>query len=431
MKIHFLIGAANSGAGKTTLTIGLLRVLKNKGLNVQSFKCGPDYIDTKYHAAASFSEPVNLDLWLASEKHLKDIYNRYSSKAECSVTEGVMGLFDGYRKMEGSSAAIAALLDIPVVLVINAASSAYSVAPMIYGFANFNPKVKIAGVIFNKVSSVSHFSFLKEACNDIGIQCFGYMPENSCISIPSRHLGLTIGNKEEMEEYIQNTANMVEHNIDIEHMLECLTAPENKITDIKNESLLKSNLIIAIAHDEAFNFTYRENIENLQRIGNVIFFSPLHDNNIPEADVIYLPGGYPEIFAEQLSRNTKIKQQLKSFAENGGKVFAECGGMMYLGRSLFYNGKSYEMSGVLDIDSTMEDSHLTLGYRIMTYNGIEYRGHEFHYSHTVNPSAIPSQADIYNARGMKVSVPLYRHNNVIAGYTHWYWGETNFMNFWK
>ena len=431
MKNHFLIGAANSGAGKTTLTIGLLRVLKNRGLNVQSFKCGPDYIDTKYHAAASFSEPVNLDLWLASEKHLKDLYNRYSSEADCCVTEGVMGLFDGYSKMEGSSAAIAALLDIPVVLVVNASSSAYSVAPMIYGFANFNPKVKVAGVIFNKVSSVSHFSFLKEACNDLGIECFGYMPENKDIYIPSRHLGLTIGNKEKMEEYIQMTAKMVKSNINIERMLECLKATENNKTETKNETLHKSHLKIAVARDESFNFTYRENIENLERIGNVIFFSPLHDNNIPQADVIYLPGGYPELFAEQLSSNSYIKQQLKSFAENGGKIFAECGGMMYLGRTLFYNGKSYEMAGILDIDSTMENSHLALGYRTMTYNGKEYRGHEFHYSHTVNPSDIPSQTDIYNARGMKVPVPLYRKNNVIAGYTHWYWGDMNFMNFWK
>ena len=431
MNTHFLIGAANSGAGKTTLTIGLLRVLSNKGLKVQPFKCGPDYIDTKYHGVASHTEPVNLDLWLGSEEHIRNIYGRYGSQADCCVTEGVMGLFDGYRKMEGSSAAIASLLNIPVVLVVNAASSAYSVAPMIYGFAHFNPNVKIAGVIFNKVSSASHFSFLKEACSDINIECFGYMPDAKDITIPSRHLGLTIGKDEEMENYINKIADLVEDNIDVDRMLECLKADVSEYNVCSPNVDKNTSLKIAVAHDEAFNCTYRENIVSMRSIANIDYFSPIHDNNIPDADVIYLPGGYPEIFAADISHNKNMMEQLRGFASNGGKIFAECGGMMYLGRTLRYNDTTYEMSGVLPIDSTMEDARLTLGYRTMIYNGKEYRGHEFHYSHTVDASVLPSQTDIFNARGMKVKVPLYRVGNVIAGYTHWYWGEKDFMDFWK
>ena len=432
MKTHFLIGAANSGAGKTTLTIGLLRVLKNRGLKVQPFKCGPDYIDTKYHAAASATEPVNLDVWLASEEHVRSIYAGYAAQADCCVTEGVMGLFDGYRKMEGSSAAIAALLGIPVILVVNAASSAYSVAPMIYGFMHFRPDVRVAGVIFNKVSSASHFSFLKEACSDLGIECFGYMPDTKEITIPSRHLGLTIGRKDEMEEYISKTASLVEEHIDVDRIIECLPADDyNCSGNVSNDAPCSDSLRILVASDEAFNFTYRENIESLRRTGSVSFFSPLHDNKLPAADVIYLPGGYPEIFAQQLHDNTAMKEEIRAFADGGGKIFAECGGMMYLGRTLTHGGTTYQMAGVLPIDSTMENARLTLGYRYMTYKGKMFRGHEFHYSHTVNPDAMPSEAVLYNARGMEVPVPLYRLGNVIAGYTHWYWGEHNFMDFWK
>ena len=432
MKTHFLIGAANSGAGKTTLTIGLLRVLSDRGLKVQPFKCGPDYIDTKYHAAAAHTEPVNLDVWLASEQHVRDIYRNYAAQADCCVTEGVMGLFDGYRKMEGSSAAIAALLHIPVILVVNAASSAYSVAPMIYGFAHFHPDVKVAGVIFNKVSSESHFSFLKEACSDLGIECFGYMPDAEEITIPSRHLGLTIGKNDEMEAYISKTASLVSGHVDIDRILRCIDAEGYEdVMPVPRQSCTQTGLRIAVANDEAFNFTYRENIESLRRSGEVTFFSPLHDNKLPDADVIYLPGGYPEIYAAALHDNDEVKEQLRTFARNGGKIFAECGGMMYLGRTLRYNDTTYQMAGVLPIDSTMENARLTLGYRSMTLNGTEYKGHEFHYSHTVDPKALPSQAVIYNARGMEVPVPLYRVGNVIAGYTHWYWGERNFMDFWK
>lgn len=430
MKTHFLIGAANSGAGKTTLTIGLLRVLKEKGLKVQSFKCGPDYIDTRYHAAAAHTEPVNLDTWMASEEHVRNIYRQYSATADCCVTEGVMGLFDGYSKMHGSSAEIAALLNIPVILVMNAVSTAYSVAPVIYGFMHFHPEVRIAGVIFNKVSSASHFSFLKEACEDIGIECFGYMPINKDISIPSRHLGLNIDDTEAMENYICRIADMVRENIDVEHLIESMSVDDQSVI-IKESLSNKNDLTIAVAHDEAFNFTYRVNIDALKQLGNVITFSPLHDKSLPEADIIYIPGGYPELYALQLSDNKSMLSMIKDYASNGGKIFAECGGMMYLCRSMTVEGDKYNMCDILPLDSTMDGARLTLGYRTMTYNGIHYKGHEFHYSHLTDATALPTQTVLYNARDMEVPVRLYRVNNVIAGYTHWYWGENDFMNFWK
>ena len=258
------------------------------------------------------------------------------------------------------------------------------------------------------------------------------MPDNKEITIPSRHLGLTIGRSDEMERYISKIAEMIEGHVDVDRIIECLSADDGGITP--DEGINDgggSGTTFAVANDEAFNFTYRENIESLRRSGKVVFFSPLHDTKLPDADLIYLPGGYPEIYSEGLNANVEMRRAVKAFADNGGRIFAECGGMMYLGRSLRYNDNTYEMCGVLPIDSTMENARLTLGYRYMTYNGRKYRGHEFHYSHTVNPGILPSVAQLYNARGMEVPVPLYRMGGVIAGYTHWYWGEGDLLDFWK
>ena len=218
----FLIGAATSNSGKTTFTMGLLRALRDRGLKVQPYKCGPDYIDTMFHEIASGRESVNLDTYMASEEHVKDVFQRYGEDADVRIVEGVMGLFDGYDKSKGSSAEIAMLLDIPVILVVNAKSVAYSVAPLIYGFKHFNPKLKIAGVVFNMVASENHFAFLKQACEDAGVPCLGYMLRNRDLIIPGRHLGLTIEAREETEELISLAAKEVE-----EHVLRDQTQPQS------------------------------------------------------------------------------------------------------------------------------------------------------------------------------------------------------------
>lgn len=215
----FLIGAASSGCGKTTFTMGLLRALKNRGINVQPFKCGPDYIDPLFHSAASGRESVNLDTWLGSEKHVRELFCRYSKDAEMCVVEGVMGLFDGFEKSQGSSAEIAQLLDIPVVLLVNAKSVAYSVAPLIYGFKHFNSNLKLAGVVFNMVASENHFEYLKQACEDAGVSCLGYLQRNPNLNIPGRHLGLTITAKQEMEDLICLAAEEVQKHVNLNQLI--------------------------------------------------------------------------------------------------------------------------------------------------------------------------------------------------------------------
>lgn len=203
MKPQLLIGAAASGSGKTIFTMGLLRALKKRGLQAQPFKCGPDYIDTQFHAVAAGRPSVNLDTWMMHHHHIQRIYNRQSEDADVCVTEGVMGLFDGYSRDKGSAAEIARLLNLPVVLVVNARAAAYSVAPMLFGFKHFARGMKIAGVVFNQVSSASHYAFLKEACTDAGLEALGYMPYAEELFVPSRHLGLTLTARASMNEIVE------------------------------------------------------------------------------------------------------------------------------------------------------------------------------------------------------------------------------------
>lgn len=215
----FLIAAASSNSGKTTITIGLLRALRNRGLKVQPYKCGPDYIDTMLHRMASGTDSVNLDLYMSSASHVRQLVTTYSASADISIVEGVMGMFDGYSKSSGSSAEVAKVIDASVILVVSAKSVAYSVAPLIYGFKHFDPSIKIAGVIFNQVASENHYRMLCEACSDAGVDCLGYMPRNENLVIPSRHLGLTIQAADEVEQLLQLAASEIEKHVDINRLL--------------------------------------------------------------------------------------------------------------------------------------------------------------------------------------------------------------------
>ena len=449
----FLIGAATSNSGKTTFTMGLLRALRDKGLKVQPYKCGPDYIDTMFHEIASGRESVNLDTYMASEDHVKEVFKRYGEDADVRIVEGVMGLFDGYDKSKGSSAEIAMLLDIPVILVVNAKSVAYSVAPLIYGFKHFNPKLKIAGVVFNMVASENHCTFLKQACEDAGVPCLGYMLRNRELIIPGRHLGLTIEAREETEELIRIAAKEVEEHViggplpppspvgrepEGDSSIDILSSSSNSHSRIgslptgEGGGRGRIGHLIAIAKDSAFNFTYRANIDALRELGEVVFFSPLNDERMPDCDLLYLPGGYPELFASDLTNNASMRESIKAFAERGGRIFAECGGFMYLCNDI----DGIPMCGVFPFSATMMDAKLHLGYRqlcntkLSTLNSQLAKGHEFHYSSVIEPDTLPEgirkEQFQLSAKGQPVDTALYHYKNVLAGYTHWYWAEIGF-----
>ena len=430
MKPQLLIGALHSGSGKTTVSMGILRALRRQGLRVQPFKCGPDYIDTRFHAVATGCDSVNLDIWLASRDHVRAVYARYGAEADACVVEGVMGLFDGYERMQGSSAEIAQLLDIPVLLVVSARSTAYTVAALLHGVKTFRPGLRLAGVVFNQVGSPRHATLLQQACDDAGLRCFGFLPKSEGLEIPSRHLGLTLAAEEQMNAWIDRAADLVEQHLDILGLLEACSCPF--ATPAPAEAPVPGNLRIAVARDAAFNFIYRENLDRLSELGSVSFFSPLAGDPLPEADLVYLPGGYPELFARELSSQERTMAQLRAYAEAGGRILAECGGMIYLSSFIVCVGEgSFRMCGVLPFTATMEGARLQLGYRrLVDAAGRTWHGHEFHYSRLSDPAALPSMAQQFDVRGEAVSTPLYRYKNAIAGYTHLYWGESDFLYLW-
>ncbi len=421
-KNSFLIAAASSGSGKTTLSLGLMKAMSRRGLTVQPFKCGPDYIDTQYHTLATGRSSINLDLFMSSEKHVKEIYCRYGAGSDINIVEGVMGMFDGYDKMAGSSADLAGKLDIPVVLLVNAASTAFSVAATIYGFTRFRKDIRVVGVVFNRVASENHYAFLKDACAETGIPSLGYIRKNDALKTPSRHLGLSLDSVAEIERFINEAAKEVESNVDIETLLS-LTEVDSDIP--KPYEIAVNNRVVAVAKDEAFNFIYPVNIDALR--GRINYFSPLHDTSLPDADLLYLPGGYPELFADALERNAGMRKAIKEYAEAGGKILAECGGMIYLTEEI--DGR--RMCGVFPLKTTMDNARLTLGYRQVVFPGLNLRGHEFHYSHTLDTVDLPSVAQQLNVKGLHVATPVYRYRNTFAGYTHLYWGEADIFKLWN
>ncbi len=426
----FLLAAPSSGSGKTTITLALLRMFAHRGLAVQPFKCGPDYLDTRLHTmAASFGGRegggINLDTFMASKEHVQGLFSRYSSGADVAVVEGVMGLFDGAEKSQGSSAEIAMLLGIPVIMVINAQSMAYSAAPMLYGFRTFDPALNLTVVIFNQVNTSSHYSYLEAAARDAGVEPLGYVPRSEAVAISERHLGLDTSAAYDREGVIASMAEHVGKTVNVDRLLE-IAQVERSCTPVLPPSMVKGNKVIAVARDEAFNFVYRENIDVLGEYGRLLFFSPLHDERLPEADMLYLAGGYPELYAEQLSANSFMREQIAAYSRNGGRVYAECGGMMYLGKTItLKDGSVYPMCGALDLETTMQESRLTLGYRRVVLNGSakELRGHEFHYSRVSYQGELLNIAAVKNARGENMATPLFKINNTTASYIHLYWGE--------
>ena len=451
---QFLIAAPTSGSGKTTVSRGLMALFVKKGLKVQPFKCGPDYIDTKYHEVVCGRPSINLDTFMASPEHVRSLYARYSADADVAVVEGMMGMYDGYDRDRGSSAEVARLLGIPVVLVVDAKSAAYSMAPLLSGFINFRPDIRIAGVIFNRVGSLRHYRMLQEVCEDLNVTCLGYLPKQKELEQESRHLGLDFSRSKETEG-LDMLAGLLEEHVDWELLLSTTGRPLPTAA-VEEKPVLSEpgKLHISVArNEESFSFLYAEHLDILRRMGTVTFFNPEQDRAIPqETDLLYLPGGYPENRLEELAGARLARESIRSYIEAGGRTLAECGGMIYLSQSVLSDGDTdggsagscvgnigNEMVGVLPFSITNERKRrkLTLGYRQFNYNGWRLKGHEFHYTQFAVPEADgkeggacslpPSIAQVYNAKGGKVTTPVFRYKNLIASYTHLYWGEVDVM----
>ena len=427
MKTAFMIAAPTSGSGKTTIARGLMALLRKQGMAVQPFKCGPDYIDTKFHQTVCGRPSINLDTFMASPDHVRELFLRYGADADACIVEGMMGLFDGYDRDLGSSAEIARVLGIPVVLVVDAKSAAYSMAPLLQGFIRFREDVHIAGVIFNKVGSARHQAMLQQVCDDLHVECFGYLPKAPSLEQDSRYLGLDFSKKTEESELLS----LLEKSVDSEALTKLGVSCVPSVASGKAESSGESQTLLRLKSDfnptkvraviarnaEAFSFIYQE---TLDFFGQTTFFDP--ETEVPSfdgIDLLYLPGGYPEKHLEALAQNEAARRAIREFAERGGRIQAECGGMMYLCRSILTDEGEYPMCGVLPytISARKADRKLSLGYRRFTLDGREYRGHEFHYTQFVE-SQPASVTQVYNAKGEPVPTPVFRYKNVLASYTH-------------
>jgi cobyrinic acid a,c-diamide synthase len=434
-----IIAGTNSGVGKTTITIGLIALLKKKGLKVQPFKVGPDFIDTGYHTLIAGRPSRNLDGWMMSEDYVKGSFYKNSSGADFAVIEGVMGLFDGLdgKGLEGSTAQIAKILNIPVILIVDAKAMAGSAGAVAYGFENYDKDVRIAGVIFNNVGSQNHYRILK---GSVEHRCkatvLGYLQKDSNIAIPSRHLGLvTVEDNLLSEKIIDKLSDIMETNINLDKILDMSLVNSNlSIFNIYIKKKEEKRITLAVAYDKAFNFYYQDNLDILTEYGAELkFFSPLNDKNLPDnIDSIYIGGGYPEIYAKELEANASLRVQIKKLAEDGMFIYAECGGLMYLTEGITdLDGRMHEMVGIFPAAARMLSKRKSLGYvcveaiddAILTQKGSKIRGHEFHYSEIDMPDTIKRAYKVTKASSGDERLEGYCYKNVLASHVHIHFGS--------
>jgi len=423
-KTAFLIAAPTSGSGKTTIARGLMALFTQKGYKVQPFKCGPDYIDTKFHEAVCGRPSINLDTFMATPAHVRRLFAHYGADADVCIVEGMMGLFDGYDREKGSSYEIARELGLPVVLVVDAKSAAYSMAALLSGFIHFRDDVRIAGVIFNKVGSARHAQMLRQVCDDLHVDCLGCVPKSTELEQGSRYLGLDfseLSNNSHGLSIVGKLTEILAKTLDFEHF-SAFGVYSGQTTRLlrANDEFTRSKLrVLSAQSSESFSFCYQE---TLGRFQFVRFFNPETETpDFRDIDMLYLPGGYPEKHLKALVANEACRKAVKDFAEKEGRIVAECGGMMYLCKSIVTDDGEFPMCGVLpyQITARKADRKLSLGYRRFELDGKEYRGHEFHYTQFMGEKP-QSVTQVFNANGEPVDTPVFKYKNVLASYTHLY-----------
>ncbi len=446
----FVIGATGSGTGKTTIVLAILSYLAKKGYRVAPFKVGPDFIDPGHHTKICGKTSFNLDSWMLPRAYNNQIFKQNAHNADIAVVEGAMGLFDGYDGLSeaGSTAQMAKWLDLPVVLVVNAKGKARSAAAIVKGFEEFDANLKIAGVIFSKTGSARHYDYLKKAVEQsCKTKCLGFMPRNEKIIMPERHLGLVTSQELDIQKDVLSLlSSMVEDHIDMDSLVQSLnpyvfsTQSERQKTESDQSKSYKKTRefgpTIAVAKDKAFCFYYQDNLDILKQFGaNIVEFSPLNDERLPsDIDGIYLGGGYPEVYAKQLSKKTRLLEQIKNHSIKGMPIYGECGGFMFLCASLtgMDETSNFNMSGCFDFNISMSKRLRSLGYREITLKddtiigkkGAKLRGHEFHYSSLINPQT--NIANVYQTSsraGQKITLKGFQVNKTFGSYLHVHFGS--------
>ncbi len=429
---RFVIAGTHSGVGKTSVTLGVLRALRKRGVAVQPFKVGPDFIDPTLHTAAASRASRNLDSWLLPHSTVVELFARAGETADVAVVEGVMGLYDGYRGGgdEGSTAEVAKLLDAPVILVIDVSGAARSAGAMVMGFAGFDPQVRLAGVIVDRVGGERHLQGLRDALAATGVPLLGALPWDDRLHLPERHLGLVPAGEQDYEATLETLADAVEQHVDLEGLLRLARqVPPVVVPGPLCFPPIRApwQVAIGVAQDEAFCFYYQDALELLEwRGAQIVPFSPIHDHELPPVEGLYLGGGFPEVHARALSTNTSMRHRLREAAAGGMPIYAECGGMMYLTERLIdTQGQSHEMVGVLPATVQMQRT-LTLGYvtlealedTVLLRKGEAVRGHEFHYSDlTVVGPARLALASV-DGRGIEDGRDGFATRTLLASYAH-------------
>lgn len=444
-----IIAGTTSGVGKTTISLAVMHAFKDKkGLLVQPFKIGPDFIDPSYHKIITGKESQTLDAWFMGDDGIVSTVEKATKDVDIGIVEGVMGLFDGMagRNDFASTAYVAKILNAPIILVVDASKAARSIAAMVCGYLNFDKKLKIMGIILNNVSGPKHAKYLIEACkNSIHVPILGIVNRDSDLKMDERHLGLIPSDELEPSKRnkIMRLANKVSEEINYEKIISLTKLRKIKrAKPISGEHKAPNLVKIAIGLDNSFNFYYNENLNILRNLGaEIIYFSPISDNRIPDGiSGIVLGGGFPEVMADKLNSNQSMIKSIKRAAEQGTPIYGECGGLMYLTKSItgYKNSKKhFQMVGIIDAKTEMT-GRLTLNYTqadmsTSTFGNIKnIRGHEFHYSKLRD---LPS--DLKYAYSMKRGIGVDGGNhdgilthNSIASYMHLHFHDRRFPTRW-
>ncbi len=444
----FVLAGTHSGAGKTTISSGILGALKKRGHRVQPFKTGPDYIDPAFHAFITGVKSKNLDTWMLSEESIQYLYAKNTQEADVAVVEGVMGFFDGLGSTEemGSTAYLAKLLKLPVILIIDGSGMARSAAAIVKGYASFDPQICIAGVIVNRVGSDHHYQIIKEAVEHYtGIPCIGFVKKNQQIGLSSRHLGLVpAGEVDALNDKLGEVVQMIEESVDLDRLIELTVQKRplkaSHVTEEKRGHY--QGLRIGVALDESFNFYYWDNIEWLLELGaEVVYFSPMKEPCLPEGlDFVYIGGGFPEVFAKTLAENTSFLESLKTYIQSGKPLYAECGGLMYLTEAIRdLEGQRHQMVGAIQGEARMTKTLKHFGYNEVhtkpevTGRGYVFKAHEFHRSEMIGASEMTAYS-LYKYKG----TPKEKHwqcgyavGNVLGAYAHvHFYSEPEWLYYW-
>ena len=412
---RIVVAGTHSGVGKTTIATGIMAALQARGMRVQAFKVGPDFIDPTFHTAATGRPGRNLDGWMLSRTTNLDILARAGEDADAVVIEGVMGLFDGKdgTSLSGTTAEMAIWLDAPVVLVVDAQAMAGSIAAVVNGFATLVPELRLAGIVANRTGGSRHAEMLREAVHaHCGAEWIGAIPANSELTLPERHLGLQLAGEVLTADRLARLAAVMEEHLDLDRLLELGMRPVPE-TEARPQ-VPPVRVRIGLAYDSAFCFYYEDNLDALRRAGaELVPFRPVCDHRLPEdLDALYLGGGYPELHAAALSRNEAMRSSIGDFVARGGRVYAECGGFMYLSRAIVdAEQREWPMVGVFPTRARMQKRLARLGYVEVEYEGERARGHEFRHS-TIDP--MPAEVErVYSGDSEG-----YRVNGVVASYAH-------------